>query len=157
MPIRFIPILLLLLPIAEIAGFIVVGGEIGVLATLALIFATSIAGIVLLRIQGIGLLARIRRETELGRVPGREMIHAAMIMLAGILLLIPGFITDLAGLLLFIPVVRDFGWKLLRGRVVTMPQSGRSQAAASHSGRIIDLDESEYDSPPRPDSPWRRD
>jgi UPF0716 protein FxsA len=144
-------LLILLLPVAEIAGFILVGEEIGVLATLALIFATSFLGILLLRVQGFGLLARIRSETEQGRVPGREMVHGLMIMIAGILLLLPGFITDLLGLLLFIPAVRDLGWSLLKSRIVV---AGTSYPP-SPAERIVDLEDSEYRREPRPDTPWR--
>ena len=154
MRIPWFALLLLILPVAEIAGFIVVGSEIGVLATLLLIFATSLLGLLLLRIQGIGVLARIRRESDAGRIPGREMIHAAMILIAGVLLLVPGFLTDLAGLLLFIPAIREIGWRLVRDRIVLVGESGH---AARRQAPVIDLDESEYDSQPRPDSPWRRE
>lgn len=153
---RLLAFLVLALPVVEITGFIIVGGEIGVLATLALIFVTSALGIVLLRIQGLGVFHRIRAETDRGRVPGREMVHGLMIMIAGVLLLLPGFVTDLAGLLLFIPPIRDLGWKLLRSRIVA--GSGiEPRFRQARRGQTIDLEESEYDSPPRPDSPWQRD
>jgi UPF0716 protein FxsA len=145
------PLLLLLLPATEIAGFIVVGQKIGVLATLALILATFVLGLVLLRIQGFGILSRIREESERGIVPGREMIHAAMVMVAGFLLLLPGFLTDLIGLLLFLPFVRDFGWRMLRAKFA--PVAGN----ATRPAPVIDLDRDEYGSAPRPDSPWRED
>ena len=61
---------------------------------------------------------RIRAELDAGRDPGRELAHGAMIVLAGVLLLIPGFVTDMFGLLLFIPPVRDVAWRFLKRRVV---------------------------------------
>ena len=114
----FILLFILALPLIEIAGFVVVGSEIGVLATIALVILSGVAGSILLRIQGFGVLTRIRAELEAGRDPGRELAHGAMILLAGILLLIPGFVTDIVGLLLFVPPVRDLVWRFLKRRVV---------------------------------------
>lgn len=102
-----LPFLIFLVPILEIATFVVVGSHIGVLATLLLVMATSVAGAALLRIQGLGTLARIRAQVDRGALPDRELAHGAMIFVAGLLLLMPGFLTDVVGLLLFIPPVRD--------------------------------------------------
>lgn len=155
---RFV-LILLALPILEIAVFILVGGQIGVLPTIGLVLLASIAGGILLRIQGFGALRRIQRDMEENRDPGREIAHGAMIMLAGILLLIPGFITDLVGLLLFIPLVRDFAWRFLRTRMtVITPFSFDFAGRRANGGRrdkTIDLDEGDYSRQPDPDSPWR--
>ena len=62
----FIPLFLLALPFLEIAGFVIVGSQIGVLYTLALVVASGILGAVLLRIQGFGIMARIRSELDAG-------------------------------------------------------------------------------------------
>lgn len=150
-----IPLLLLALPLAEIAVFVMVGSEIGVLATVALVIATTILGAVLLRVQGFGVLERIRRSVEGGGTPARELVHGLMIMMAGILLVLPGFITDTIGLLLFIPPVRDIAWRLIARRVVV-----RGGFFATGTGfrrrdsRTIDLDEDEYSARPRPE-PYR--
>ena len=98
--------------------FILVGGKIGLLWTIALVILSAVAGSLLLRIQGFGAINRIRAELDAGRDPGRELAHGAMIMLAAVLLLIPGFVTDVFGLLLFIPPVRDAAWRFLKRRVV---------------------------------------
>ena len=111
-----IPIFILALPLIEIAGFVVVGRQIGVLPTLGLVVATGILGAILLRIQGFGVMTRIRKETQAGRDPSREVAHGVMVLLAGVLLLIPGFVTDIIGLLLFLPPVRDLAWRYLRRR-----------------------------------------
>ena len=84
-----IPLALIVIPIAEIAAFIVIGDAIGVLPTLALVLVTAIIGSALLRWQGIGILNRIRMETDAGRIPGRDLVHGAMILVAGVLLLTP--------------------------------------------------------------------
>ena len=144
-----IALLILALPLAEIAGFVVVGSQIGALATVALVLVSAIAGAFLLRLQGFGAVARIRKALETGNDPGRELAHGAMIMLAGILLLIPGFITDIFGVLLFIPPVRDFVWQALRKRVTVATSFGVSGAGFRHAtredrARTIDLDETDY-------------
>ena len=154
----FIPIFILALPIIEIAVFILVGGEIGVLWTIALVILSGAAGSLLLRIQGFGALNRIRAELEARRDPGRELAHGAMIMLAGVLLLIPGFVTDVFGLLLFIPQVRDAGWRFLRRRIAVSGSFSTGFGGFRTRGRdtkTIDLDAEDYTRTPDPKSPWR--
>ena len=171
-----IPLFLLALPFVEIAGFVIVGSQVGVLATLALVIAAGVLGAVLLRVQGFGVMARVRKELDAGQDPSRELANGAMILVAGILLLIPGFFTDIIGLLLFLPPVRALAWRFLKSRVVVAAAgfNGFSRPGARSSsrfgprsgmrGKTIDLDEDEYsarpdsgpESGPRPDSPWRR-
>lgn len=131
------------LPLAEIAAFVAVGSRIGVLATIGLVLATSALGLVLLRAQGLGTLRRIRAVAEAGDVPDRELVHGLMILLAGLLLIPPGFLTDIAGLLLFVPFLRELGWRLVRGHILVVAPVGRP-ARAGGPGRVVDLDESEY-------------
>ncbi|AIJ85162.1 FxsA family protein [Brucella melitensis] len=155
------PFVMLAMPFIEIAGFIVVGSYIGVFATLGLIILSAMLGFFLLRVQGIGLLQRIRTETAAGRVPDREMVHGAMLVLAAILLIVPGFVTSAVGILLFIPFVRDIVWeKFVRGRMVVATSTHYSQSYRSHEprpDRVIDLDMDDYTSRPNEDSPWNRD
>lgn len=159
-----IPLLLLIVPILEIAVFIVVGGEIGVLATLALVFATAVLGTILLRLQGFQLIARIRSEMEADRIPGRELAHGAMLLAAGILLLTPGFVTDTLGFLLFVPPLRDAIWKFIAARlkdaVVVRTSGGRPRRPGPRrpgAPDVVDLDPADYERRPDPSSPWRDD
>ncbi|MAW89438.1 MAG: membrane protein FxsA [Phyllobacteriaceae bacterium] len=147
MPFSLIPFLLLVIPLAEIAAFVVIGGQIGVVATLAMIVVTAVIGSILLRVQGFSLIARIQAETDAGRVPGRELVHGVMILIAGVLLLTPGFITDTMGFLLFIPALRDLGWRLLRNRITVVSAGGFTarEAWRRDDGRTIDLGEDEYE------------
>lgn len=155
MKFTLIPFLLLAVPIAEIAAFIVVGREIGVLATLALVAAMAFIGVALLRWQGLGVLGRIRQAAERGEAPERELVHGAMIVVGGILLIIPGFVTDAFGLLLFVPPVRDGLWRLIRGRIEV--RTATAQAEAGRAGpRVIDLSPADY-RPGGGPSPWQRD
>lgn len=157
MPLSLIPFLLLVVPLAEIATFVVVGGQIGVLPTIGLVLLTAISGSILLRIQGFGVMARIRATMDAGGIPGRDLLHGFMIMAAGLLLLTPGFITDTIGLLLFIPPVRDFAWSLVRDRIVVATSTSYQGGPRGprRDGRTIDLDEDEFEresgKPPRDD------
>lgn len=158
MPFPLIPFVLLAIPAVEIAVFIAVGSQIGILATLALVVATSIAGSILLRVQGFGVLRQIRQTTDAGRVPGRELVHGVMILAAGALLLLPGFVTDAIGLLLFIPAVRQLAWKLLASRIAVVGAADGMRAggtAGNKGDRVIDLDLTDY-SEAAGDSPWRK-
>ncbi|MCP1199100.1 FxsA family protein [Notoacmeibacter sp. MSK16QG-6] len=150
-----IPFLLLIVPITEIASFILVGQWIGVLPTLLGIVVTAILGSFLLRRQGMATLTAIRREIDAGRVPGRELVHGLMIALAGVLLMTPGYVTDTLGLLLFIPSLRDSAWRFLSQHVVMVTSAsvfnrdhggrGPSPAGTRRSDpRVVDLDADDY-------------
>jgi UPF0716 protein FxsA len=105
MPIAIL-IALLGLPLIEIAGFIVVGERIGVVATLTLIIATAVVGLATIRLQGGSLVARARAAFARDEPPVVEVVEGLALALAGVLLLVPGFFTDLLGALLLIPPLR---------------------------------------------------
>ncbi len=159
MPFSLIPFLLLIVPILEIGAFIVIGGEIGVFPTLGLIVVTAIIGTILLRIQGFGLLSKIQADMNAGKVPAREMIHGVMIMIAGVLLLTPGFVTDTCGFLLFVPLLRDAAWHFLKNKIKIVTPTSRSPFSEKprNDGPTIDLSEDEFEREPNPDSPWNDD
>ncbi len=156
--ISLFPLFFILLPALEIATFIAVGRQIGVLATLALIFLTSMAGLTLLRVQGLGLLERLRKGIQAGESPEAPLIHGALIVIAGLLLIIPGFLTDIVGFLLFIPAVRDVAWSLAGKHVVRVrPATGAYPGAkTSPYEKTIDLDDDDYSESADPASPWLR-
>lgn len=93
-------------PIIEIALFIKVGGLIGLWPTLGLVVLSAVLGAAVMRSQGLRALARLQASLEQGSDPVGPVAHAALILVAGILLLIPGFFTDVVGLLLLIAPVR---------------------------------------------------
>ncbi|WEZ81918.1 membrane protein FxsA [Rhizobium sp. 32-5/1] len=145
---------------AEIATFVLVGREVGIWTTLLLVLLSGLVGAVLLRIQGLGVLRRISETTGRGVDPGRELVHGVMIVLAAFLLIIPGFITDIFGLLLFIPAVREAGWQLVKSRLTIVtsgtgfrrgPETSRGPDMR-HGSKVIDLDDDEFshDDPRRP-------
>ena len=156
MSFNLVPFLFLAVPLTEIAVFVLVGSKIGVLPTIGLVILTAVAGTILLRWQGFNALARIQKELAAHRVPGKEMVQGVMILLAGFLLLTPGFVTDTLGLLLFIPPVRDAVWRFLSSRInVETIGGGFSQRGAGKpEPGVVDLDEDEYQREGNPDSPW---
>ena len=151
-------LVVIVIAFAEIAVFILVGDAIGVLPTLALTLLSMIAGAALLKRQGVATLNRIRAEVARGQVPGRPLAEAAMIAIAGFLLIVPGFLTGAAGILLFIPAVRSAIWGRMR-RQLEMRMRRRDAVRQARSG-VLELDPGEYEAGPRrgmgaPDSPWR--
>jgi UPF0716 protein FxsA len=99
-------LLLLALPVAELAVLVQVSRAIGVLDAVALLLVTSLVGVWVTRRTGRGALTRMRRTQEAGKLPSREMTDGAIGLAAGVLLVLPGFITDGLGVALFLPPVR---------------------------------------------------
>jgi UPF0716 protein FxsA len=114
-----LPLVLLFIavPIAELAVIIQVGQEIGVLWTVALLVADSVLGSVLMRSQGRAAWRRFNEATRAGRVPAREVLDGALVIFGGALLLTPGFLTDVLGLVLLIPPTRALVRRVLARRL----------------------------------------
>ena len=102
--------------LVEIAVIIEVGRRLGVLNTIGLLILVSLVGAVIVRAQGLGLLRRVITEVEAHRVPGAALADGALLAAAGGLLVVPGFVTDAAGLLLLVPPVRTGVRRWLRRR-----------------------------------------
>ena len=111
----FVPFVLV--PLVEIALFIQVGGWIGLWPTLAIVVLTAIAGTLLVRQQGVRAIRELRGALNSLRDPTEPLAHGAMILLAGALLLTPGFFTDSVGFALLLPPVRRAAYRWLRSRV----------------------------------------
>jgi UPF0716 protein FxsA len=99
-------LLFIVVPIAELAVIIQVGQAIGVWWTIAILVADSILGSVLMRAQGRVSWRRFNVAVQGGRIPAREVLDGALVITGGVLLLTPGFITDILGLALLIPPTR---------------------------------------------------
>lgn len=156
MRISVLPLLVFALPLLEIAGFVVVGRQIGALATVGLVLASAIAGSLILRHRGLGAMRRAQAEIDAGRDPSRQLAHGAMIVIAAVLLIVPGFLTDIAGLLLLLPPVRDVAWRFLKSRFTIVSGFATATGPRGRTERTIDLDAEEFARGPDPDSPWRR-
>ncbi|MDR2876464.1 MAG: FxsA family protein [Chromatiales bacterium] len=104
-----IPFFLIFLVLAalEILTLIKVGSWLGALPTLGLLMLAAITGMLVLRWQGLSMAVRMREILMNGQWPAREMMSGMIVMLAGILLILPGFLSDLVALLLLLPWVRQ--------------------------------------------------
>lgn len=93
-------------PIAEIWVIVQVASSTGVLNSIGLLVLVSLVGAWMVKRQGLGILRRIQDETAAGRIPGKEIVDGLLVLLAGALMLTPGFITDALGLALLFPPTR---------------------------------------------------
>lgn len=100
--------LFIVVPIVELYILVTVGQEIGTMNTIAIVVITGIAGASFAKSQGVQIINKIRTTMNQGQMPGRELLQGAMILAGGIMLLTPGFLTDLLGLSLLFPLTREF-------------------------------------------------
>jgi len=123
-------------PILEIALFIQVGGWLGLWPTLGIVILTALAGTILLRTQGIQTMGRLQSSVAEGKNPMDPIAHGAMILISAVLLLTPGFFTDIVGLSLLIPPVRQLLIKNGANKIATKGfvfSSGPMQGSAQPS------------------------
>ncbi|WP_208435578.1 FxsA family protein [Bartonella phoceensis] len=154
---RFFIIILLSAFLIEIAGFIFVGKEIGILATLSLIVLTTIIGSILLRIQGISLLKNIQNELIQGHPLENNILDNAFVILSAILLILPGFVSDILGILLLIRPIRSLVWYFfssLRNKI-NMHTKNKPNAQNNFE-KIIDLKVEDYKVHNTTESPWHK-
>lgn len=118
----FLIVLFIVVPIAELYVIIKVGELIGIWPTLALLLADAVLGSLLLKHQGRGAWRRFNEALAQRRFPGKEVADGAMIIVGGTLLIAPGFLTDIAGLILLVPptraLVRRAFWSYFSRRFV---------------------------------------
>lgn len=162
--------LFLVVPLIEISLFITVGGWLTLWPTLALVLLTGIIGTALMRWQGMRVLAELRGDMGQLQNPLSPLAHGALIVVAGLLLLTPGFFTDTIGFLLMIPAVRAavIAWVGARVKIQTfgMPDDlgmeGRPSGPGNGQGTVIDGEFYEMDDvpprnrPPSGSSGWTR-
>jgi UPF0716 protein FxsA len=133
------------IPLTELYVIIEVGDQIGAFATIWLVVLTAVIGGWLVKRQGMGILFRIRQQMERGEAPAIEMLEGALLALMGILLLLPGFITDTLGFLLLIPPLRKFLVVEFLKRSGTMTNVDVTIVREDRSShRQIDVIEGEY-------------
>lgn len=100
-------ILFVTVPVVELILFWTIGRQIGLAATFGIILATGILGAWLTKLQGLRTLARYQQALAEGRLPHQEVMDGLMILVAGAVLLTPGFLTDIVGFMLLVPAVRS--------------------------------------------------
>ena len=129
------------LPALEIFLMIKIGGEIGALNTVALIFLTAIIGVYYARIQGLQTLRSGITNLYQNKVPVYELISGASIAIAALLLIIPGFFTDALGFILLIPFTRNMLFKLVFKNKSTISEKKKNDKTID--GEIIDKSKDE--------------
>jgi UPF0716 protein FxsA len=138
-------IIFLTIPVIEIYLLITVGGFIGVWPTVALVVITAVIGATLLRLQGLITLQKAQQNIARGEMPALEMLEGIVLLIAGALLLTPGFFTDTIGFLALIPPLRQRVLKTLMARAVVNPnthfyQSGEFRQHSKTDTRTIEGD-----------------
>lgn len=160
---------LLLIPLIEIALFVTIGSRIGLWPTLGLVLLTATLGTLLVRRQGLATLREVQRSLNGLADPAAPLAHGAMILLAGFLLITPGFFTDTLGVLLLVPAVRAALMRRIAARVVVMGAAMGGTAGGFAPGPrwpearddVIDGEATEIDPaarplPRQPPSGWTR-
>ncbi len=103
-----------LIPFIEIYLLIKIGAQVGAFNTIMIVILTGLLGASLARLEGVKTMTKVRESLNRGELPAEEMLDAMLIFIAGIVLLTPGFITDLAGLALLVPKARYWFKRWLR-------------------------------------------
>ncbi len=123
--IRLIILFLVLIPFIELWVLIKAGQAIGAGTTIILVLLTAVLGAWLMRRQGLETLQLIRLQLQRGEMPGLALIDGACILVGGVLLLTPGFITDSVGFLLLVPYTRNIFKAWLKRRLEEWIKHGR--------------------------------
>lgn len=129
----------IVVPLIEVALFVQVGGLIGLWPTLGVILATAAAGAALVRAQGVAVVARLRAALEGFGDPVEPAAHGVLILLAGALLLTPGFFTDAVGFALLAPPVRAVLLLRLKGRILAA--RARAESTRSAESEFVDAED----------------
>ena len=128
-------LLFALLPILEITVLITVGEQIGGWNTVAIVVATAFIGAYLVRQQGLSTLLTAQQKMQSGVIPGQEMAEGLLLVISGVLLVTPGFITDVFGLLLCLPLSRPLIAKALLKQLALKVVQVNTQQSAYSQGR----------------------
>jgi UPF0716 protein FxsA len=154
----------IIVPLLEILAFIEVGSFIGALPTLGFTLLTAVIGAAIVRRQGLQIIGEARQRLADNQIPLTSALHGGFLLLAGILLLTPGFVTDMVGFLLLIPPLRLLiakqAWKWLKGRAEVQVETVRARRESARQPTVIDGEAVEIDvrTPPEPPrdepSPW---
>jgi UPF0716 protein FxsA len=152
----FLLLLLIAFPFIEIALLIAIGRQIGVLATLALLGLAVLGGVLLIRVGGLATVMRVRAALARGEAPTEALFHAACFVIAGLLFIVPGFLSDLMALalLLLLPfrnLLKAWLWRRAGGRRGATPPHRAGPTVIE--GEYETIDENARSG----GSPWRRD
>lgn len=150
-------VLFFLIPVLELWTIVQVGQAVGVWETIALLIVLSVVGVWLVKRAGVGVWRRLNEQLRLGKVPTAEIIDGVLLLLAGFLLVLPGFLGDVVGLALLIPPVRAaaravVAWFTVKRisaghgaiKVVAFGAGGAYGARNRNGRQVVDITEVEH-------------
>ncbi|MDH6269335.1 UPF0716 protein FxsA [Rhizobium sp. SG_E_25_P2] len=144
-------------PILEIATFILVGQRIGVGLTLVLVLISGFTGLLILRRQGLGALKKLNRNLRRESLSGEGLADGFLIAMAAMLLIIPGFLTDIVALFLLLPPIRKLIWRRwassiqMRTYYTSGQQSDPNRSGRRSKGDFVDLSPDDFHRDDHPD------
>ena len=142
-------LLFLVVPLVELYFLIEIGDAIGAGYTLFFVVLTAVVGAALVRYQGLATFVRAQAELSRQRMPAMEVIEGALLLLAGAMLLVPGFVTDAMGFLILVPPLRQaLVRKFLQARVVNMEGNVYQGQAREVQDHTIDIEYQDRDTRP---------
>ena len=147
-------LLFILIPLLEIWLFILLGGLIGIYLTLLIILVTAILGTFLVKKQGLYVLREIQHKFNVLENPTEAIVHGAMILFAGALLLTPGFFTDTMGFALLVPKIRKSAFFWLKNKI-NFEKFSTTSEPGSYKTQYSDIEVTDYkEVKPEEKSPW---
>lgn len=145
-------IIFIFVPLVELYILIKVGKILGTGNTILIVILTGILGATFAKSQGIGIISKIRNSLNQMKIPENELIQGLMILAGGIMLITPGFLTDLLGFSLILPFTRKFYTSLLISYLKNKIKSGQWQHYGKYDYNMNDIDnESNEDSDNKPE------
>jgi len=133
-----IAVIFLLVPIIEIYLLIQVGQVIGAGWTILLVVLTAVIGVALLKVQGLSTLNRAQQKMQANELPAREILEGMGLVVAGALLLTPGFFTDAVGFFLLFPPTRIWLVSAVAARMVVSASVSTPGHQPRHDSKVID-------------------
>jgi UPF0716 protein FxsA len=151
MPLLALIAVFIAVPLVELYVILKVGDAIGVVWTILILAADSVLGSLLLRSQGRAVWRRFNEAFAAGRMPHREVVDGVLVIFGGALLITPGFVTDVVGLILLVPPTRAIVRRLAMRRLGRRVAAGVEAAGSRPRGHDFDVEgtATEYEAPPR--------
>ena len=146
-------ILFITIPVLELCIFMMLGSKIGIPTTLAIIIITAILGAWLTKSQGLKALTKYQSALSQGRLPHEEVMDGLLILIAGAVLLTPGFLTDAIGFSLLVPTIRSFikgiAKAYLSGKVTVAGDAMGAPRQSSTPSNVINIEAEVVEDAPR--------
>ncbi len=140
-------LLIISIPVIELSVLIDVGGEIGAISTVLLCLLTAAVGLTIVRLQGMQVFSNMQNAARTGEPVGENLIHGFFLLISGLFLLIPGFVTDALGALLLVPFIRVALGKFGLAHIVVRSHTASTQQSNTIDGEFWESDENTPETP----------